>query len=92
MGGRHSWRNASLENAIMDLKDTDYRIVKTRRRKKRHDRRKPAGYAGFQVSITCLSWVTVVTKALIRFLVELRCVFMCTVCLCAGGERGRERV
>ena len=78
-------------NATMELKDTYYRIAKTRRRKNRQERRKPAGYAGFQVSITCLSWVAVVTNALIRFLAELRGAFM-RVCVCAGGQRGRERV
>ena len=58
---------------------------------KRQERRKTAGYAGFQVSITWLSWVAAVTNALIRFLAEFRCAFMC-VCVCAGGQRGRKRL
>ena len=58
---------------------------------KQQERRKTAGYAGFQVSITFLSSVAAVTNALFIFLAEFRGTFMC-VCVCAGGQRGRERV
>ena len=74
----------SGRNAIMELKDTNYRDAKTRRRTKK-GRRKIAGYAGFQVRITCLSWVAAGTNALIRFLVDFRGASMC-VCVCVGGE------
>ena len=61
-----------LRNSIMKLKDTFYRNAKTRRQ----EIRKTAGYADFQVSITCLARIAPVTNALIRFLAESRGV-MC---------------
>ena len=76
----------------MELKDTYYRNAKTRRRtkKKTHERRKTAGCAGFQVCITCLSWISAVRNALIRFwrssVVNL-CVY---VCAREGKEERRE--
>ena len=57
----------------------------------KQERRKTAEYAGFQVSITCLSWVVAVTNVLIRFLAEFRGAFTC-VCVCKGGQRGRKRL
>ena len=75
----------------MKFKDTCDRNAKTRGGTKRQERRKTGGYAGFQVSITCLSWVAAVTNALIRFLVEFHVAFMC-VCARAGGQRGGERI
>ena len=75
------WRNV-----IVELKDTYYRNAKTRRGTKRQERRKTAGYTGFQV---CLFWIAAVINALIRFLAEFRGAFMC-VCVCAGGQRRRR--
>ena len=80
-----------LGNAKMEIKDTYYRDAKTRRRTKKQERRKTAGYTSFQVSFTCLSWFAAVTNALLRFSAEFLGAFMC-VCVCAGEQRGRERV
>ena len=71
----------------MELKDTFYRNAKTRRQ----EIRKTAGYADFQVSITCLARIAPVTNALIRFLAEFSGLFTC-VCVCTGGKRRGERI
>ena len=61
--------------------------------KKRQERKKTAGCAGFQARTTVLVSLELrrLTNALIRFLAEFRGAFLC-VCVCAGGPRGTERV
>ena len=73
----------------MELKGTYYRNAKGGDGQETQERRKAAGYAGFQESIVCPSRLAAITKALIRLwrssVVHL-CVYVCARGVKEGGR------